>query len=388
MFNELIAHARKTRWPQDQALLLAVLALLAIGLVMVTSASLQIAESNFRSPFYFFRNHSLYLVLAMIAGATAYALVPLRLLEQSRFLGYLAALLILVVVLLPGVGREVNGAQRWIAFAGFTLQASEVAKLGYLIWLAGYINSKQEALKTDLVTFLVPLLMLSVLVLLLLLEPDFGAAVVMMLATFGMLFMAGVPVMRFLTIGLLAVLAGGGLAVLQPYRVARLTNFTDPWADQFGAGYQLVQSLIAFGRGDLTGVGLGNSVQKLFYLPEAHTDFVFAVTAEEWGLLGSLTVIALFAFVLHRIYQLSWKLLEGNKIFAGQLVLGIALVISAQVFVNIGVNMGLLPTKGLTLPLISYGGSSLLIVAMMLGWVLRSAEEVAVPVATTRRGRA
>ncbi|PKM21381.1 MAG: putative lipid II flippase FtsW, partial [Gammaproteobacteria bacterium HGW-Gammaproteobacteria-14] len=347
------------RRPDDLALLVCALVLAVIGLVMVMSASLQIGETKFGSPFYFFSRHLVHLTVALLAGAFCYLLVPIALVERLRFVALIAAISVLVLVLIPGIGREVNGSQRWISLPGFNVQASELAKLGYLVWLAGYINNKREELLESWQAFLIPLGVLGFMVFLLLLEPDFGAAVVLGLATMGMLFMAGVPVLRFLSIALIAVIGAAGVALLQPYRVSRLMSFMDPWADQFGSGYQLTQSLIAFGRGHFDGVGLGNSVQKLFYLPEAHTDFVFAVTAEEFGLLGSVSLVLLFMFVCWRIFRLAMSLLSRQEVFSGQLVLGIGLVFATQAFVNIGVNMGLLPTKGLTLPLVSYGGSSL-----------------------------
>jgi|SRR5690554_778287 len=379
-FEQLLSHRR----PQDLWLLGGVMLLALIGLVMVMSASLQIGESNLSSPFYYFTRHSIYLLLAITLGAGTYFLAPLVMSEKIRVLALVAAIVVLVLVLLPGIGKSVNGSQRWIAFPGFNIQASELAKLGYLIWLAGYISSHKQALLEQWSAFLKPLGVLGLLAVLLLAEPDFGAVVVLGIATLGMLFIAGVPLLRFLTIALLVTALGAGVALLQPYRMARLMNFLDPWADQFGSGYQLTQSLIAFGRGHLDGVGLGNSVQKLFYLPEAHTDFVFAVTAEEFGLLGTTLLIALFVLVCARIFRLAFSLLQQQQLFSGQLVLGIALIFSSQAFVNIGVNMGLLPTKGLTLPLVSYGGSSLLVMAIMIALVLRIGTD-ATPVAPVRR---
>ena len=381
MVFERVLHRRR---PEDLMLLGGVMLLALTGLVMVMSASLQIGETRLGSPFYFFNRHLIYLLLALAAGIATYVLAPIALLDRLRILALAGAGIVLLLVLLPGIGREVNGSQRWIAFPGFNIQASELAKLGYLIWLAGYINLQRDALVQRWQAFLIPLGVLGVLSFLLLLEPDFGAAVVLGIATFGMLFMAGVPMLRFLSIALAVVAAAALIALLQPYRVARLMNFLDPWADQFGSGYQLTQSLIAFGRGHVDGVGLGNSVQKLFYLPEAHTDFVFAVTAEEFGLIGSVTIIALFMLVCWRIFQLAFRLLEKEQLFSGQLVLGIGLVFASQAFVNMGVNMGLLPTKGLTLPLVSYGGSSLLVTAVMIGLVLRIGTD-STPVAPVRR---
>jgi cell division protein FtsW len=382
-FDRLLNHRR----PEDLWLLGCVMLLAVIGLVMVMSASLQIAETRLGSPFYFFSRHLIYLLLAITAAVMTYLLVPIAMLERLRLLALIGAVVILALVLVPGIGREVNGSQRWIALPGFNVQASEPAKLGWLIWLAGYINNQRDALQQRWQAFLIPLGFFGFLALLLLAEPDFGAAVVLGIATLGMLFMAGVPMLRFLSVALAVVLAGAAVAMLQPYRVARLMSFLDPWADQFGSGYQLTQSLIAFGRGHIDGVGLGNSVQKLFYLPEAHTDFVFAVTAEEFGLLGTVLLISLFLVVCARIFQLAFRLLDKQQVFSGQLVLGIGLVFASQAFVNMGVNMGLLPTKGLTLPLVSYGGSSLLVMAVMIALVLKIGTEAAPLVPVRRRER-
>ncbi|MDF1630551.1 MAG: putative lipid II flippase FtsW [Alcanivoracaceae bacterium] len=384
MALEGLLHHRR---PEDMWLLGGVMLLAITGLVMVMSASLQIAETKLGSPFYFFSRHLVYLLLAVTAGVLTYLLVPVAMLEKLRMLALIGAVLILLAVLIPGIGREVNGSQRWISLPGFNIQASEPAKLGYLIWLAGYINNQRDALQQRWQTFLMPLGVLGFLALLLLAEPDFGAAVVLGIATMGMLFMAGVPMLRFLSVALAVVLAAAAVALLQPYRVARLMSFLDPWADQFGGGYQLTQSLIAFGRGHIDGVGLGNSVQKLFYLPEAHTDFVFAVTAEEFGLIGTVLLISLFILVCARIFQLAFRLLDKQQMFSGQLVLGIALVFASQAFVNMGVNMGLLPTKGLTLPLVSYGGSSLLVMSVMIALVLKIGTEATANVPVRRRER-
>ncbi|MDF1821597.1 MAG: putative lipid II flippase FtsW [Alcanivoracaceae bacterium] len=361
--------------PRDQLLLVAVGCLALMGLVMVTSASLQIAETRLGSPFYYALRHGFFLGMAVMAGATVYLFVPFSLLEKLRYPALFASLVVLALVLMPGIGREVNGSQRWISLAGFNVQPSELAKLGFIVYLAGYINERQQELREQWQGFLRPLGLLSVLVLLLLMEPDFGAVVVLGVAVMGMLFLGGVPTLRFLLVGLAAVMLAALVAVAQPYRVARLMSFLDPWADQFGGGYQLTQSLIAFGRGHWTGAGLGNSVQKLFYLPEAHTDFVFAVSAEELGLLGSMIMVSLFALVCWRIFRSAIAMLEAGDLFRGQVVLGIGLVLAGQAFINMGVNMGLLPTKGLTLPFVSYGGSSLVVCAVMLGLVLRAQRE-------------
>lgn len=363
------------RAPQDKWLLVSVITLALLGLVMVTSASLQIAETRLGSPTYFALRHGIYLMLAVGAGLATYVLVPLALLEKLRYVALIAAAAVLVLVLLPGIGREVNGSQRWISLAGITVQASELAKVGFVIYLAGYIRQWQAALQQEWGAFIRPLAVLSVLTFLLLLEPDFGAVVVLGLTAMGMLFMAGVSSKRYLLVVLVGVVLVALIAVAQPYRMARLLSFIDPWADQFGSGYQLTQSLIAFGRGHWLGVGLGNSVQKLFYLPEAHTDFVYAVMAEELGLLGNLALILLFSLICYRIFRIAVQLLAAEKVFAGQMVLGFGLILAAQAFINMGVNMGVLPTKGLTLPFVSYGGSSLVICAVMIALVLRAEQD-------------
>lgn len=359
----------------DGVLLWTVLLLCLAGLVMVTSASLQIAQTEHGSPFYFALRHGIYLLISASVGVFVYCCVPLSLIERLRFFMLPIALLALLLVFVPGLGREVNGSTRWIALPGMTVQASEVVKVCFVLYLAGYVAQHKADLETHWKAFLAPLGMMLVMVLMLLMEPDFGAVVVLGITTMGMLFLAGVPVPRFLLIGSAAVILGGLVAVAEPYRVARLLSFTNPWADQYGAGYQLTQSLIAFGRGGIDGVGLGNSVQKLFYLPEAHTDFVFAVLGEEWGLIGVLTMIAGFAVLGWRVFRIGRRLEERGFLYHAYVVYGCAMVFCAQAFINIGVNMGVLPTKGLTLPFVSYGGSSLLISAVMIALVLRAGAE-------------
>ena len=359
----------------DKTLMWTAILLALAGLVMVSSASLQIAETRLGDPFYYALRHGIYLSLGLAAGAFVYFAVPLALLERLRFLMLPVALMVLVMVFIPGLGRTVNGSTRWIALPGLTIQASEIVKLCFVLYLAGYIAQRKAALETEWKAFLLPLALLGVLTILLLLEPDFGAVVVLGITAMGMLFLSGVPTLRFLLIGLAAVALGALVAFAEPYRVARLMTFTDPWADQYGSGYQLTQSLIAFGRGHWDGVGLGNSVQKLFYLPEAHTDFVYAVMAEELGLLGNLALISGFVLLGWRIFRLGHSLETRGLLYHAYLVYGCAFVLCSQVFINLGVNMGLLPTKGLTLPFISYGGSSLLIFSAMVGLILRAGAE-------------
>jgi cell division protein FtsW len=283
-----------------------------------------------------------------------------------------------MLVLIPGVGREVNGSRRWLSLGVLTLQSSEIAKLCVIIYLAGYLVRRQQEVREQWSGFIKPMVVLFAVTLLLLLEPDFGATVVTVGTAFAMIFLAGVRLGHFLLVILGSMLALVLLVYIEPYRMQRLITFMDPWADQFNTGYQLTQSLIAFGRGEWFGVGLGNSVQKLFYLPEAHTDFVFAIFAEEFGLLGALTVIGLFSTLIARILQIGRRAEHKQQLFSAYVAFGVALMISAQVFINIGVNIGLLPTKGLTLPFLSYGGSSLIVCCMALGIVFRINREQAV----------
>ena len=359
----------------DRPLLWTVALLALAGLVIVTSASLQIAETRLDSPFHYGLRPGLYLLARVGPGVFVYGCVPLTQLEKLRFAMLPVALVVLVMVFIPGLGREVNGSTRWIALPGLTIQASEIVKLCFVLYLAGYIAQHKAALESGWKAFLLPLGVLAALTFMLLLQPDFGAVVVLGIAAMGMLFLAGVPTLRFLIIGLAVVALGAVVALAEPYRVARLMSFTDPWADQYGAGYQLTQSLIAFGRGHWLGVGLGNSVQKLFYLPEAHTDFVFAVLAEEWGLIGTLAMIVGFAVLGWRLFVIGRGLEQRGFLYHAYLVYGTALVLCAQAFINVGVNMGVLPTKGLTLPFVSYGGSSLLICSVMIALVLRASTE-------------
>jgi len=277
---------------------------------------------------------------------------------------------LLILVLLPGIGREVNGAKRWIGVGLFNVQPSEVAKVCAVLFLAGYLVRRQQEVRGSWKGFFKPLVVLVPIAGLLLLEPDFGATVVMLGAAAGMLFLGGVGLFRF---GLMVLLALGAIYLLvqDPYRWARITNFSDPWADQFGAGYQLSQALIAFGRGEWLGVGLGNSVQKQFYLPEAHTDFVFSILAEELGLVGALLTLGLFVFIAVRSLYVGLWAERSRQFFSAYVAYGLALLWIGQILINIGVNVGLLPTKGLTLPFLSYGGSSLIICCASLGMLLR-----------------
>jgi cell division protein FtsW len=292
-----------------------------------------------------------------------------------------------MLVLIPGVGREVNGSLRWIQVGPVSVQASELAKPSVIIYLAGYLVRHGQQVREMFVGFIKPIGWLTIIAGLLLLEPDYGAAAVLFATCLGMLFLAGVSLPRFLSWGLVALGALATLAMLAPYRLARLMTFVNPWADPYDSGFQLTQALIAFGRGEWFGVGLGASIQKMFYLPEVHTDFVFAIIAEELGLAGTLVVIALFSFLIWRAFHIGGRALRNGHAFAAYLAYGVGLLIGLQAYINIGVNMGVLPTKGLTLPLISYGSNSVMMVCFCIGLLLRVAYEGKQPV-RAKSGRA
>jgi cell division protein FtsW len=290
-------------------------------------------------------------------------------------------------VLVPGIGHEVNGARRWVRFGVMNLQVSEPARLCILVYLAGYVVRQQKALRERFVGFLRPMLVLSLCCALLLAEPDFGAAIVLLATALVIMFVAGARIRDFLIFFSAALVAMVSLAVTSPYRMKRLTGFLDPWADPYDSGFQLTQSLIAIGRGEWFGVGLGDGVQKLFYLPEAHTDFVFAVFAEEFGLLGSFVLIALFLALLWRVFKLAMRAANSERFFEAYLAIGLGTWLGLQAFINVGVNMGLLPTKGLTLPLISYGRSSLIVTMVAIALLLRIHHELVVDAKPVNRRR-
>jgi cell division protein FtsW len=363
--------AGRTRLPRmDYPLLFSAVVLTLLGLVMVASASITIADRELGQPFYYAVRQLVYIGAGGLAGVGVYRL-RLTLVEQGGLLLLLMAFVLLLAVLVPGVGTEVNGSVRWLNAGLFRLQVSEPAKLMMLIYLASYLTRHGEEVRTQVSGFIKPLVLLALAAILLLLEPDFGATVVMLATTMAMIFIAGVRLWQFGGMLGLGGLSLGGLAVSSPYRMERLTTFLDPWRHPFDSGFQLTQSLIAIGRGEWFGVGLGASIQKLFYLPEAHTDFVFAVLAEELGLLGVCVVITLYAVLVWRAFLIANQAEMAGNAFASLLAYGIGTWIGLQGFINMGVNMGLLPTKGLTLPLMSYGGSSMVVVCAAIGLLLR-----------------
>ncbi len=374
----------------DRQLLLAVMILVSIGLVMIGSASVSFAEHSFNDAFFFLKRQLVYMAIAS-AIALVVLSIPSRFWYRHGLVLILLTLLLLLAVLVPGIGREVNGSRRWIALGPFNLQASEVAKLVMVLFVAGYLERHQRQMREDWQGFAKPVGVLALMGLLLVLEPDFGSAAVMTFTVLGMLFIAGVRLWQFCLLMLLGIACLAAVAVMSPYRVQRLITFLDPWAEQFSSGYQLTQSLMAFGRGEWFGVGIGNSVQKMFYLPEAHTDFVFAIFAEEFGLIGVVTVIALFSWMVTRVIYIARKAVKREDWFAAYSCFGIAIMLAGQAFINIGVTSGLLPTKGLTLPFISYGGSSLVVCSVMVALVLRiggEMDDVAAVARQVRRDRA
>jgi cell division protein FtsW len=374
----------------DKSMLAAVLALASIGLVMMSSASIDYAAHKLNDPYYYMYRQLIFLVIAMIAAAFAF-LVPTQVWYKNSWICLLAGFLLLILVLIPGIGREVNGSMRWIPLGPINLQSSELAKLFVLVYLAAYLVRRQDEVRERWRGFLKPIAVLFVMILLLLAEPDFGSAFVMIVACMGMIFLGGVGVTQFIALIIAALFAVAYMAISSPYRLERLNCFVDPWAQAYDCGYQLTQSLIAFGRGEWFGLGLGNSIQKQFYLPEAHTDFVFAIIAEELGFVGSMVTLLLFAFLVVKILKIALKAKSEDRLFPAYLAYGIALVMAAQVFINIGVNAGVLPTKGLTLPFLSYGGSSLIVTFIMIGILARVDFEItckhAISVQQNERGR-
>lgn len=360
----------KRQTSYDSWLLMIVLILVGIGMVMVTSASLAFAESIGKPAWYFAVHHFIYVIVGCLGCAIA-TFIPLALWRVSSAYWLVTALFLLAVLLIPGVSREINGSVRWLFVGPISIQVSEFVKLILIIYMARYLIQQETALRTEIKIFIKPMALVSVISVLLLLEPDFGASFVMIVIMMGMLFLAGVPFKRFLVLFLLAILALGTLAIAAPYRLQRLTSFLHPWEDQFNSGYQLTQSLIAFGRGGWFGTGLGNSVQKLLYLPEPHTDFIYAVIAEELGLAGALSILLLFALLVWRIFKLGKKAMSFGNRFAGFIAYGVGLWIGLQAIISMGVNIGVFPTKGLTLPFMSYGGSSLIAGLVAVGILFR-----------------
>ena len=355
----------------DFPLLSACLVLMAIGLVMIASASAAVAEANPRiaDAYYYFTRHLAYILIALVAGGVT-LLIPMSLWQRLSGWLLLVAFAGLVLVLVPGVGLEVNGAKRWISIGFLNIQPSELAKLFMVVFLAGFLVRRKSEVKQRLRGILKPIPLVAM-GLLLLAEPDYGAAVVLAGTVAVMLYLAGVRLMLSVPLLLLLLLLLFKYVGFEQYHLARITSFANPWEDQYGSGYQLTQALIAFGRGEWFGLGLGNSIQKQFFLPEAHTDFIFSVLAEELGMIGALSVLALFIFVTIRALFIGVWAEQAKQYYSAYVAYGLAMLWISQVLINLGVNVGLLPTKGLTLPFISYGGSSLVVCCVSLAILLR-----------------
>ncbi|MDX1508134.1 MAG: putative lipid II flippase FtsW [Woeseiaceae bacterium] len=376
----------KTSLQFDPVMLTIVLTLLLGGFVILASASISVSDNATGKPFFYVERQLVAALIGVIAGFVCLH-VPIHVWRTLGPLMLLAGLALLFLVLVPGVGYEVNGSRRWIRFGILNLQVSEPARLCFIVYLAGYLVRRNKAVREQFTGFLRPMLLLSIACAALLAEPDFGAAVVLCATALAMMFVAGARIRDFIVFFSVAVVGLASLAIASPYRMERLTAFLDPWADPFNSGFQLTQSLIAIGRGEWIGVGLGNGVQKLFYLPEAHTDFVYAVYAEEFGLLGSLVLVALFLALVWRIFRLAQRAVDAERFFEAYVAVGLGTWLGLQAFINLGVNMGILPTKGLTLPLVSYGRSSLIITMVAIAILLRIHHELVVDATPVNRKR-
>ncbi|QQX79961.1 cell division protein FtsW [Shewanella sp. KX20019] len=350
----------------DRALLFAVLSLICFGFVMVMSASMPEAQSLTGNPFHFVWRHGAYLVGC---GIIAAVVLQIEMRHWQSFSPFLLLIVGIMLVAVLFVGTTVNGATRWLSVGPIRIQVAEIAKFVFAIYMAGYLVRRHQEIRENAKGFYKPIAVFAVYAFLILMQPDLGTVVVLFVGTVGLLFLAGARLLDFFALILTGILAFVALVALEPYRMRRVTSFLDPWQDPFGSGYQLTQSLMAYGRGDWFGQGLGNSIQKLEYLPEAHTDFIFAVIGEELGFVGIIIVLAVLLFVALRAIKLGNMCLALERAFDGYLAYGIGIWICFQTVVNVGASIGMLPTKGLTLPFISYGGSSLWVMtaaAMML----------------------
>ena len=352
----------------DRQLLLLAIVLMMVGLVMVASASLPEGLALGNDPFMFVKKHLIFLAVSLFASAIVVN-IPIAFFEQHNVKLLMVAILSLIVVL--AIGRNVNGSTRWLSFGPLNVQPAEFAKLALFTYFAGYLVRRKTLLQESYKGFINGLLVIGFISFLLLAQPDFGSVMVILTTSVALLFIGGAKLVHFMALCVVAILLGMSAVILSPYRMRRVTAFLDPWEDPFGSGYQLTQSLMAFGRGSFSGEGLGNSIQKLEYLPEAHTDFVFAILAEELGFAGVCVVLMLQMFLVFKALQIGRRSLEVDQPFAGFLAISIGVWFCFQTLVNVGAASGLLPTKGLTLPLVSYGGSSLLVMSCAVALLLR-----------------
>ena len=370
-----VKHSLLGRFHFDPLLVIVSVSLLAIGYVMMASSSLHLGIKETGNSFYYPIRQSLHIALGLILGICV-ALTPIRVWEKSGQWLFIFGILLLIVVLVPGLGVKVNGSTRWLSIFGMRVQVSEVVKFFSVIYMAGYVTRHQESIRKSIFALFKPIILFSGACILLLMEPDFGSAVVIMIIAMGIMFLAGARLSPFIILLSSGSVLAALLVYFEPYRMKRVTSFLNPWADAKDTGYQLVHALISFGRGEWVGVGLGSGIQKLFYLPEAHTDFLFSVIAEELGLLGVLTVIGLFALLVWRTFEIAAAAEKADERFSAFVAYGLGIWFGFQSFVNMGVNMGILPTKGLTLPLMSYGGGSMMIMCCAVALIFRIQSEV------------
>lgn len=370
-----VKHSLLGRFHFDPLLVIVSASLLAIGYVMMASSSLHLGIKETGNSFYYPIRQSLHIALGLILGICV-AVTPIRVWEKSGQWLFIFGILLLIVVLVPGLGVKVNGSTRWLSIFGMRVQVSEVVKFFSVIYMAGYVTRHQESIRKSIFALVKPIILFSGACILLLMEPDFGSAVVIMIIAMGIMFLAGARLSPFIILLSSGSVLAALLVYFEPYRMKRVTSFLNPWADAKDTGYQLVHALISFGRGEWVGVGLGSGIQKLFYLPEAHTDFLFSVIAEELGLLGVLTVIGLFALLVWRTFEIAAAAEKADERFSAFIAYGLGIWFGFQSFVNMGVNMGILPTKGLTLPLMSYGGGSMMIMCCAVALIFRIQSEV------------
>jgi len=354
----------------DSWLIFSFITLLLFGLVMVASSSIALAEREHNDVFYFFNRQLIAVAIGLVAGVFVY-LIPVKFwMDNSKYI-LIAGFILLTLVFIPGIGKTVNGSARWINLGVFNLQVSELMKLIMMIYIAGYLVRKKALVQHTYQGFASPVVVLAITGILILMEPDLGATIVITATTMGMLLIAGAKLIPFIMMLLGVVVMVVLLVIYEPYRLTRLVSFSDPWEDPLKSGFQLTQSLMAYGRGDWFGVGLGHSLQKQFYLPEAHTDFIFSIIAEELGVAGVICIILLFLFLVFKLMMKTLDFLKQKKLFEAYILGGTAVWIGTQSFINMGVSMGILPTKGLTLPFISYGGSSMIVMMLLIALILR-----------------
>jgi cell division protein FtsW len=370
----------------DWALFFVSFALLGMGYILVVSASLHLGMKLSGNSMFYPLRQLIHIVIGLIVGLGV-VMTPLKVWERNGARLFLAGLFMLILVLIPGIGIRVNGSSRWISLLGVRIQASEVMKLVSIVYIAGYVDRHRKTVHEAAFSLIKPLSVFAIACGLLLLEPDFGSSVVIITIAMGVMYLAGARLGQFVILVSVVLGLAYVLILSSPYRMARVTSFVNPWADAQDTGFQLVQALIAFGRGEVTGVGLGSGVQKIFYLPEAHTDFLFSVLAEELGLVGVLSVILLFGGFIFRAFAIGAKAEEVDLRFAAFVAYGLGIWFGFQAFINMGVNMGMLPTKGLTLPLMSYGGGSMIVMCAAVALLFRVHTEVTEQIKSVPKGK-